>query len=58
MMTSDASWCYQFDLLAKRNFLNLMRLPQTSYVKFIVTCLTAAFCIVLFYDVQGDKAGV
>lgn len=35
-----------------------MRLPQTSYVKFIVTCLTAAFCIVLFYDVQGDKAGV
>jgi len=58
MMRSDASWCYQFDLLARRNFLNLMRLPQTSYVKLIVTLLTAAFCIILFYDVGQDKAGV
>jgi len=57
-MRSDASWCYQFDLLARRNFLNLMRLPQTSYVKLIVTLLTAAFCIILFYDVGQDKAGV
>jgi hypothetical protein len=35
-----------------------MRLPQTSYVKLIVTLLTAAFCIILFYDVGQDKAGV
>ena len=53
-----AGWCYQFNLLAKRNFLNLVRLPQTSYVKFIVTVLTAAFCIILFYNVGDDVAGV
>lgn len=41
-----------------RNFLNITRLPQTSYVKLIVTCLTAVFCIILFFDVQGDNAGV
>lgn len=27
-------------------------------MKFIVTVLTAAFCIVLFYQVGGDLAGV
>lgn len=57
-MSADASWMYQFSLLSQRNFLNIIRLPQTSWVKFIVTCLTAAFCVVLFYDVQGDIAGV
>ena len=57
-MSSDASWLYQFSLLSQRNFLNIVRLPQTSWVKLIVTCLTAAFCVVLFYDVQGDIAGV
>ena len=57
-MSADASWMYQFSLLSQRNFLNIIRLPQTSWVKLIVTCLTAAFCVVLFYDVQGDIAGV
>ena len=56
--SQEAGWFYQFRLLAARNFLNIMRLPQTSYVKFIVTCLTAGFCIVLFYDVGQDQAGV
>ena len=56
--SQNASWCYQFQLLARRNFLNITRLPQTSYVKLIVTILTAAFCIVLFYQVGGDRAGV
>jgi ABC-type multidrug transport system permease subunit len=45
-------------LLASRNFLNIIRLPQTSYVKAVVTALTALFCVVLFYHVQGDQAGV
>jgi len=56
--SQEAGWFYQFRLLSARNFLNIMRLPQTSYVKFIVTCLTAAFCIVLFFDVGQDQAGV
>ena len=58
MSRSASSWCYQFSLLAKRNFLNLLRLPQTSYVKLIVTLLTAGFCIILFARVGQDLAGV
>lgn len=27
MTKSTSSWCYQFSLLAHRNFVNLMRLP-------------------------------
>lgn len=60
------SFCYQFKLLARRNFLNILRLPQTSYVKLAVTVLTASFAVLLFYgsgkinnnqgmqDVQGS----
>ena len=57
-LKQQASWCYQFQLLANRNFLNMMRLPQTSYVKLLVTVLTSLFCVVLFYHVTGDAAGV
>ena len=49
---------YQFGLLCKRNFLNLLRLPQTSYVKLLTTCLTAVFAILLFFNTQPDKAGI
>ena len=49
---------YQFGLLCQRNFLNLLRLPQTSYVKLLTTCLTAVFAILLFFDTQPDPAGV
>lgn len=47
---SQTPWCYQFNLLAKRNFLNLIRLPQTSYVKLITTCVTAGFAALLFWQ--------
>ena len=51
-------FCYQFGLLCRRNFLNLIRLPQTSYVKLLTTCLTACFAILLFFDTGFDNAGV
>lgn len=54
MENAGVGWFYQFGLLSKRNFLNTLRLPQTSYVKLFVTVFTALFCIVLFYDVGGD----
>lgn len=50
MVNSRTPWCYQFNLLARRNFLNLMRLPQTSYVKLITTCVTAIFAALLFWQ--------
>jgi hypothetical protein len=49
-VASKTPWCYQFNLLAKRNFLNLVRLPQTSYVKLITTVVTAAFAALLFWQ--------
>lgn len=47
----QTSFCYQFKLLAQRNFMNLIRLPQTSYVKLLTTCLTATFASLLFWGV-------
>jgi len=44
------SFCYQFNLLAGRNFKNIVRLPQTSYVKLITTCVTALFAALLFWQ--------
>lgn len=43
-------WCYQWKLLATRNFLNIVRLPQTSYVKLLTTCVTALFAALLFWQ--------
>lgn len=43
-------WCYQYKLLATRNFLNIIRLPQTSYVKLTTTCVTASFVAFFFWQ--------
>lgn len=53
----SSGFFYQFKLLAKRNFLNTIRLPQTSYVKLITTVVTALLAILLFYlpDPQSDS---
>ena len=55
---TTTSFCYQFGLLCRRNFLNLLRLPQTSYVKLLTTCLTAIFAILLFFNTGTDPAGL
>jgi len=44
-------WFYQYKLLATRNFLNVVRLPQTSYVKLTTTCVTATFVAFFFWQV-------
>ena len=61
LVQSDASWFYQFGLLCSRNFTNIMRLPMTSYVKLIVTVMTAGFCVLLFNgikDLENWQEGV
>jgi len=57
-MGVQTSFFYQFGLLCRRNFLNLLRLPQTSYVKLLTTCLTALFAILLFFNTTTDSQGV
>ncbi len=44
--------------MINRNFLNIIRLPQTSYVKIVVTVITAIFTIILFQGIDGSLAGV
>lgn len=51
-------FCYQWKLLAQRNFANIIRLPQTSYVKMITTILTASFASLLFWNTQQTPTGV
>jgi len=55
---NEVSWWYQLGLLLRRNFLNTIRLPQTSYVKLIVTIITAIFTIILFQNCDGTIQGV
>lgn len=47
-------WCYQYKLLATRNFLNVVRLPQTSYVKLTTTCVTACFVAFFFWQAGAE----
>lgn len=54
----QVAWLYQLGLLIRRNFLNLIRLPQTSYVKLIVTIVTACFTIILFSNINETLQGV
>lgn len=51
-------FCYQWKLLANRNFMNIIRLPQTSYVKMITTVLTATFASLLFWSTKHTPEGV
>lgn len=55
---SASTWCYQFTMLAKRNFLNMNRLPESSQMKFIVMFMTSAFVILLFAKLGDDVTGV
>ena len=58
VFAGQAGWCFQLGLLLRRNFLNTLRLPQTSYVKLIVTIITAVFTIILFQNCDGTIQGV
>ncbi|MFS8159676.1 MAG: ABC transporter permease [Candidatus Roizmanbacteria bacterium] len=51
-------WSYQFNLLLKRNVLNILRMPQTSYFKLLMILVTAIFTIVLFQGVEETLSGV
>lgn len=51
-------FCYQWSLLATRNFRNIVRLPQTSYVKFATTTITALFASFLFWNCPKTREGI
>ena len=52
------SFCYQWKLLATRNFRNIVRLPQTSYVKLLTTTVTALFASLLFWQTGPTTRGI
>lgn len=45
-------------MLAKRNILNQVRLPQSSYIKIFAAVFISVICIIIYYDVPESKAGV
>jgi len=51
-------FCFQWSLLATRNFRNIVRLPQTSYVKFATTTITALFASFLFWNCPKTPEGI
>lgn len=53
-----SSWCYQFTMLANRNFLNMFRLPESSQMKFAVMFLAAGFTCTLFAQFGQDVTSV
>jgi ATP-binding cassette, subfamily G (WHITE), eye pigment precursor transporter len=57
-LSNRASWCYEFGLLAKRNILNQLRLPQITIVRLFVSVFIAVICIVIYSGLDGTKAGV
>lgn len=55
---SHQGFFFQLWLLSKRNFLNFIRLPQTSYVKLLTVVVTAIFTVLLFYNTSTTPAGI
>ena len=49
-------WCFQWKLLARRNFNNIIRLPQTSYMKLLTTVCTGIFISILFWQSNLDTS--
>ena len=45
-------------MLASRNFLNMMRLPESSQIKFVVMFMASAFCISLFARFGSDVTAI
>lgn len=52
------SWCYTMGLIASRNWMNRVRLPQTGYLGLFVTVVQSLIVDLLYWQVKGDKAGV
>ena len=45
-------------LLAKRNVLNQIRLPQSSYIKLFGAIFISLICCLIYFDVPETKAGI
>lgn len=57
-LSNRSSWCYEFGLLAKRNILNQLRLPQITIVRLFVAIFIASICVMIYNGLDGSKAGV
>lgn len=56
--SNSTSWCYEFGLLAKRNWLNQVRLPVLSVIRLFVTVFISLLSILIYHGLDGTKAGV
>ena len=47
-LSKSAAWCYQWSLLTKRSFSNIMRLPAAFKVKIFVTIVVALIMDIIY----------
>jgi hypothetical protein len=57
-MFVQTNWFYEFILLAKRNLLNQVRLPNVVGVRILVTIIISFIAVLIYNDMDGSKAGV
>ncbi len=57
-MGTSTSWCYQIMLLLRRNFINQIRIPSTSYIRLLVVLCVSTMTIILYYDLGEDLESV
>mmetsp|Transcript_15731 Transcript_15731/g.26535 ORF Transcript_15731/g.26535 Transcript_15731/m.26535 type:complete len:505 (+) Transcript_15731:642-2156(+) len=58
MSLYSQSWCTEFAILSKRNFLSQLRIPQQSVFRVFGAVFVALLCILLYHNIDGSKAGV
>ena len=52
------SWCYEFKLLAQRNWLNQVRLPHVTITRFFTTVTLGIIMVLIYSPLDGSKSGV
>jgi hypothetical protein len=52
------SWCYEFGLLARRNWLNQWRLPHVTLTRLFTVVVLGIVMVLIYSPLDGSKAGV
>ena len=52
------SWCNEFALLLKRNMVNILRIPLTSFIQLGSIVVQALVAVLLYQNIDESKSGV
>jgi len=54
----NMSWCNEFWMLLKRNMINIVRIPLTSFIQLFSTAVQAAVAVLIYQNIDESKSGV